>query len=100
MKFEPGAFYLRDSDQLVFRCEAVNHAHALLHVVDAEAVPSEGRRLIVAASAERWVAVPQADAGPHMATYARDLLAEFGPELDEQGAVFRRQYHLDPYLAA
>jgi hypothetical protein len=35
-----------------------------------------------------------------MATYARDLLAEFGPELDEQGAVFRRQYHLDPYLAA
>jgi hypothetical protein len=35
-----------------------------------------------------------------MATYERDRIAEFGPELDEQGAVFRRQYHLDPYLSS
>lgn len=98
--FEPGTFYVRSSDQVVVRCEGVNDANVLLHLADADGVPSEGRRLIVAASAGGWVAVSEGDAGPYMATYARDLLADFGPDLDEQGAVFRRQYHLDRYLAA
>ena len=85
----------------MFRCEGVNHANVLLHLADAaDRVPSEGKRVIVAGSAGGWIAIRPADTGPHMATYERDLLAEFGPVLDAQGAVFRRQYHLDPYLSA
>ncbi len=99
MKFEPGAFYLRSSDQLVFHCEAVNHVRALLHLADADLVPSEGRRVIVDRSASGWIGIQPSDARAHMETYERDLLAEFGPVLDAQGAIFRRQYHLDPYLS-
>jgi hypothetical protein len=98
VNLQPGTFYLRSSDQLAFRCEAVNHAHALLHLADAEGVSSEGTRVTVDLSADGWIAIPAADVGPHLATYER-VLAELGPGLDAQGAVFRRQYHLDPYLS-
>lgn len=100
MSLERGRFYRHSDDGVVYRCEQAMDARVLLHSTDLHALPTHPRRLIVRdPSPEQWVLVPDTEEAAFIDTYSRDAVLEYGVEVGDQGMVFRRQYHLNPYLA-
>jgi len=97
-------FYRRLGDGVVYRCERVKGAKALLHVADMRFFfRGHARRLVVPnLISPEWEVVPDKDEYPHLLTYGRDLHRDYRANEGEesmQSAIFRRQYYLDPYLA-
>lgn len=98
--FEPGRFYRQKATQIVYRCEAAEDIRALLHTADIGQLPQHETRLILRRpSQDLWEAISDTEEEMWIRSYSRDAEAEYGSAVGERGIVFRRQYHLDPYLA-
>ncbi|MFA7404712.1 MAG: hypothetical protein WC007_12005 [Pelobacteraceae bacterium] len=99
MTFKAGFFYRRTTDGAVFLCEQVKDARILLHIADVHSCAAGERRLVFRnCEGENWEEVDESEHAQFLSTYWRDAFDEYGKEVGEQGIVFRRQYHLDPYL--
>jgi len=98
---EPGHFYRQQSTSLVYRCEQIKDARALFHIADVEAHPTAEKRLVIRAEGYGdWLGVSEVDELHFCETYGRDAIAEYGARVGLEGIIFRRQYHLDPYLCS
>ncbi|MHB1195113.1 MAG: hypothetical protein ACYC6F_18980 [Longimicrobiales bacterium] len=96
--FEGGRFYHRGRGNPAYLCERVRDSKALLHIADVTTIPSHPIRLTVnQRDVSEWTLIDEADEGGSWMTYWRDAQEEYGA-LDEQSVIFRRGYHLDPYL--
>jgi len=104
MEFVFFRFYRRLGDGVVYRCERVKGGKALLHVADMRSFfRGHDRRLVVQKLiSPEWEVVPDKEEFFYLLTYGRDLHRDYRANEGEesmQSAIFRRQYHLDPYLA-
>lgn len=99
MTFKAGCFYRRANDGAVYFCEQVKDARTLLHIADLHSCADKERRLLLRNDeGEYWEKINESEQAPYLSTYSRDAFDEYGLNVGEQGIIFRRQYHLDPYL--
>lgn len=89
--------------QIVYRCEEANSRRAMLHLADLTNICSltdQNRRQFVSTNdIVHWIMLSDDKSEPYLEPYGRGLLADYGPNVEPQAAVYRRQYHFDTYLA-
>lgn len=97
--FTPGRYYRQSSTGEVYLCEKSRDSRALLHIANLAAVAP--RRILLKENKDystEWHLIPAEEDASFHAVYSKDLYAEYGAEVGEEGMIFRRQYHFDPYL--